>query len=72
MLKGGESKCFRINSGVRQGSIMSPWLFNVYIKAVMEEVEMGMARRGVRFQEERRLPGHLYADDFCVVSRRKT
>ena len=32
--------------------IMSGWLFNVYIDAVME-VKMGMGRRGVRFQERR-------------------
>ena len=30
-VKGGESECFRINSGVRQGCIMSPWFFNIYI-----------------------------------------
>ena len=27
-VKGGESEWFRIDSGVRQGCIMSPWLFN--------------------------------------------
>ena len=48
-VKGGESGCFRINSGVRQGCIMSPWLFNVYMDIVMK-----MERRGVRFQEEGR------------------
>ena len=30
-IKGGESECLKINSGVRPGRIMSPWLFNVYI-----------------------------------------
>ena len=30
-IKGGESEEFRIDSGVRQRSIMSPWLFNVYM-----------------------------------------
>ena len=28
-IKEGDSDCFRIDSGVRQGCIMSPWLFNV-------------------------------------------
>ena len=37
----------------------------------MEEVKMGMGRRGVRFQEEgreRRLLGLLYADDLVLGS----
>ena len=36
---------FRVNSVVRQGRIMSPWLFNVYMDAKMKEVKMGMGRR---------------------------
>ena len=28
-VKGSERECFRINSGVRQGCIMSPWFFNI-------------------------------------------
>ena len=52
---------------------MSPWLFSVYMDAVMKEVKMGMGRRAVRFQEEGRewrLPGLWYADDlvFCSES----
>ena len=41
---------FRIDSGMRQECIMSPWLFNVY----MEEVKMGMGRKGMRFLEKGR------------------
>ena len=48
-VKGGERECFRISSGVRQGCIMSLWLFDVYREAVMKEVKMGMGRRGVGF-----------------------
>ena len=40
------SDCFKIDSGVRQGCIMAPWLFNVYMDAIMKEVKMGMRRRG--------------------------
>ena len=35
-VKGGESGCLRIENGERQGCIMTPWLFNVYIDAVMK------------------------------------
>ena len=44
---------------------MSPWLFNVYMDTVMEEV---------RFQEEGRewrLPGLLYADDLVLCDKSK-
>ena len=34
-VKGGESERFRIDSGVRQGCIMFPWLFNVYMDTVI-------------------------------------
>ena len=39
ILKGGESERFRIDSGVRQGYIISPWLLNVYMVGVMKEVK---------------------------------
>ena len=44
-VKGGESECFRNNSGVRQGCIMSSFLFNIYLDAVMQEVKIGMGKR---------------------------
>ena len=40
-VKGGESKWFTIDSGVRQWCIISPWMFNVYMDGMMKEVEMG-------------------------------
>ena len=40
-VKGGGSEQFRIDSGVRQGYIMSPCLFNVYMDGVMKEVRWG-------------------------------
>ena len=48
-VKGGESKRLRIDSRVKQGCIISPWLFNEYMDAVMEEVKMRMGEKGVRF-----------------------
>ena len=51
---------------------MSPWLFNVYMDAVMKEAKMGMGKKGERFQEEGRewrLPGLLYEDDLVLCGK---
>ena len=68
-VKRDESKQFMINRGIRQGCIMSPWLFNVYMDAVMKEVKMVMERKGIRFLKEEiesKLPGFFYADDLFL------
>ena len=43
-VKRGEGEQFRIDNVVRQVCIMSLWLFNVYIDAVIREVKMRMRR----------------------------
>ena len=42
-VKGDQSECFRIDNGVRQGCIV-PFVFIVYMDAVMKEAKMGMGR----------------------------
>ena len=47
-VKGGKSEWFRIDSGVRQGCIMSPLAVQcIYMDGVMKELKMGIGRRGV-------------------------
>ena len=48
-----------MDSGVRKGCIMSPWVFNVYID---ERGENGYEEEG----REWILPGLLYADDLVL------
>ena len=45
-VKRGESDRFRIDRGVRQGCIMSPWLFNVYMDEMREGGENGDEKEG--------------------------
>ena len=45
-VKRGESECFRIDTGVRQGCTMSSCILNVYMDKLMKEVKIGMGRRG--------------------------
>ena len=68
-VRGGECKRFRIDSGVRQDRIMSPWLVNVYIYSVMKELKMAMERSG---QSGDYLASCMQMTWLCVVSRRRT
>ena len=56
-----ESERFRIDSGVRKGCIMSPWLFNV-------QSIYGWSDEGGEDGDGRecRLPGLLYADELVL------
>src|SRR5678815_3421689 len=50
-INGVNGDWFRISSGVRQGCVMSPWFFNLYMDGVMKEFEVEMAKNGVRMME---------------------
>ncbi len=39
-LEGGVDDWFEVNVGLRQGCVMSPWLFNVYMDGVVREVKL--------------------------------
>ena len=38
---------FRVNVGLRQGCVMSPWLFNIYMGGVVREVNVGVLGKGL-------------------------
>ena len=62
-VKEWESECSKIDTGVRQGCIMPPWLFNEYIHGCSDEGDENGDREERR---EWRLPGLLYADDLVL------
>ena len=68
-VKRGESECLKIDCGVRQGCIMSLWLLNVYMDAVMKEMKLGMGRRE---KSGDCLASCMQISWFCVLSQRKT
>ena len=74
-VKGCQTEQFRINSGMRQGCIMSPGLFNAYMDGVMKAVKMEMGRRGMRFLEDEEngdcLASYMQMTWFYVVRRRR-
>ena len=66
------SESFEVTVGLRQGCVMSPWLFNVYMDGVVREVKMRTLGRGLGMKEQN---GHewevsqlLFADDTALVA----
>ena len=43
----GVSEWFDVSVGLRQGCVMSPWLFNMYMDGVVREVNERVLGRGV-------------------------
>ena len=41
------SEWFLVNVGVRQGCVMYPWLFNVYMDSVVRELNVRVLRKGL-------------------------
>ena len=66
------SEWFRVNVGLRQGCVMSTWLFNVYKDGVVQEVNVRVLGKGLdllsanggRFE----INQMLFADDSALVA----
>ena len=66
------SEWFAVNLGLRQGSVMSPWLFNVYMDGVVQELNVGVLGEGLELLS---VNGHrfeinqlLFAGDSALVA----
>jgi len=67
----GVSEWFPVNVGLRQGCVMSPWLFNMYMDGVVREVNARVLGEGCELwkgNERMRLNQLLFADDAAIVA----
>ena len=67
-----EGEWFRVRVGLRQGCVMSPWLFNVFMDGVMKEVREQVGDVGATLWDERRncewkVEWLMFADDTVLV-----
>ena len=66
------SEWFPVRVGLRQGCVMSPWLFNLYIDGVVREVNARALGRGLKLvdgtDKEWEPNQLLFADDTVVVA----
>ena len=63
---------FEVKMGLRQGCVMSPWLFNMYMDGVVREVYCRVTGKGVKMrvdgESEWMLSQLLFADDTALVA----
>lgn len=64
--EGCVSDRFTVNTGVRQGCILSPLLFNIVLDNIMNKATR--EERGISWGFHRRLEDLDYADDICLLS----
>ena len=60
---------FSISQGVRQGCVLSPWLFNVFTDRIMREAKEGI-QEGVQLTATT-VQLLLFADDMVVCTEKK-
>ena len=58
----GTTDWFQIGKGIRQGSILSPWLFNLYAEYIMRNAGLEEAQAGIKIAR-RNINNLRYADD---------
>ncbi len=65
------SESFKVAVSVRQGCVMSPWLFNIYVDGCIREMKVRVRDLGARLNVrgvEQLLVAGLYADDTVVLA----
>jgi len=63
----GETEGFDIRKGVRQGCILSPYLFNLYTEKIMRQAGLGEDDMGVKIGG-RTIFNLRYADDATLLA----
>ncbi len=74
-ISGQTREYFEIKMGLRQGCVMSPWLFNIYRDGVMREMKGRVGEVGVRMYAEGRkwvLNSILFADDTVLIAENES
>ena len=63
----GRTDRFQIGKGVRQGCILSPWLFNLYAEYIMRNIALEEARAEIKISG-RNINNLRYADDTTLMA----
>ena len=65
-----ETKWFKIVKGMRQGSILSPCLFNLHAEYIMRNGRLDESQAGIKIAQ-RNINNLRYADDTTLMAERE-
>ena len=63
----GTTDCFQIGKGVRQGCILSPYLFNLYAEYILRNAGLEEAQAGIKISR-RNINNLRHADDTTLMA----
>ena len=66
----GTTDWFQLGKGVRQGCILSPYLFNLYAKYIMRNARLDEAQAGIKIAR-RNINNLRYTDDTTFMTERE-
>ena len=66
----GTTDWFQIGKGVRQGCVLSPYLFNLYAEYIMQNARLDEAQAGIKIAG-RNINNLRYADDTTLMAESK-
>ena len=65
------SEWFNVNVDIRQGCVISPWLFNVYMDDIIKDVNARVQGRGLKLKDQGgndwRVTQILYANETVLL-----
>ena len=64
----GKTDWFQVMKGVRQGCILSPYLFNLYAEYIMKNARLDEAQAGIKIAG-RNINNLRYADDTTLMAK---
>ena len=62
----GTTDWFQIEKGVRQGCVLSPWVFNLYAEYIMQNAGLDEAQARIKIAG-RNINNLRYADDTTIM-----